>query len=83
MEVKPKYKKCDKVWFVRPNGKIYNEMIFNVSKVVMKQEDLKSGRIMKCEMFLYDFDRPRCSLYEEDLFSTKEELMKYLEEEQK
>ena len=83
MEVKPKYKKCDKVWFVRPNGKIYNGMIFNVSKVVMEQEDLKSGRIMKCEMFLYDFDRPHCSLYEEDLFSTKEELMKYLEEEQR
>lgn len=73
---------CDKVWFVKPNGKMCNDLITKVSKVVMKQENLKNGRIMKCETFLYDFNRYSCSVYEEELFSSEEELINHLEEDE-
>lgn len=73
--MKPKFKVCDQVWFLKPSGKIGRGLISRISEVKMTQERLSDGRKIDCVMFLYHFDHPSCSFYEENLYASEEELV--------
>lgn len=81
MEQKPIYKKCDRVWFLKPNGKFGHGLVSKVSKVTMNQTTISNGRSIDCVMFLYDIHLCPHSFYEEELFASEEELLKAIKEE--
>lgn len=78
MEMKPKFKECDQVWFLKPSGKIGRGLISKVSKVTMTQTTIGNGRKIDCVRFLYDIHGHLPSLYEEDLFASEEELQEMI-----
>ena len=46
--MKPKFKICDQVWFLKPSGKIDRGLISRISEVKMTQERLSDGRKIDC-----------------------------------
>ena len=78
MEMNPKFKVCDQVWFLKPSGKIGRGLVSKISKVKMTQTTIGNGRKIDCVMFLYDINGYSPSLYEEDLFASEEELVEMI-----
>ena len=73
--MKPKFKICDQVWYLKPNGKIGRGLVTKISRVKMSQTRTSNGRTIDCIMFLYDIINPAYTAYEEHLFASEEELM--------